>query len=51
MRDAKLLESAQVNASNLSSLSTNGLLFTAIPSTISNSAMPKYWDINYNSWV
>ena len=51
MRDAKLLESAQVNASNLSSLSTNGLLFTAIPSTISNSAMPKYWDITYNSWV
>jgi hypothetical protein len=51
MRDAKLLESSQVNAQNLSTLSTNGLLFTASTVNNSNTAMPKYWDISYNSWV
>lgn len=50
MRDAKLLESNNVNAENLKTLSPQGLLFTSYSTTYSDSAIPKYWDITYK-WV
>ena len=48
MRDAVLLRN-DASASDLGELNNKGLFFQYMITTISDSAMPKYWDINYVS--
>ena len=48
MRDAVLLRN-DASASDLGELNNKGLFFQYMVTTISDSAMPKYWDINYVS--
>ena len=48
MRDAVLLRN-DASASHLGELNNKGLFFQYMITTISDNAMPKYWDINYVS--
>lgn len=48
MRDAVLLRN-DASATDLGELNNKGLFFQYFATTISDNAMPKYWDINYVS--
>lgn len=51
-RDVKLLVRGEYGSSDLTNLSTNGLLFVEIKSAnLKTTPIPNYWSYNYNQWV
>lgn len=51
-RDVKLLVRGEYGASDLTNLSTSGLLFVEIKSTnLKTTPIPDYWSRTYNKWV
>lgn len=51
-RDVKLLVRGEYGSSDLTNLSTNGLLFVEIKSTnLKTTPIPDYWSRTYNQWV
>lgn len=50
-RDVKLLSTEEINAGNLQTLNTQGVLLKRMPTNFSDRAIPKFWDREYVNWA